>query len=284
MTLESPNLARTGERKQERELCSRCHRVTPQSCLCSALPAAKLPSLSHTIVVILQHPHEFQHKTNRSVPLLDLCLPLELCVGRRLGDQIPDKVQAWLRPPHLPILIFPRLPEERNDVSKKVFNLSEIQDKISEWRQKGRTLTEKEATTTADTPKVVLLVLDATWKYAKEMHRANGINYPSHMLRMSLDGEADLPSDFQPRRFELRTTPQTHESSGWMSTAECVSWIVSKLENQASIYEATIQVLDAAVLQHRSFIAENMKKRDGTSEEPRSTKKRRGGLCKQDDR
>ena len=271
MTLES--MAGTEERKQ-RELCSRCRRVTPRSCLCQALPAER-PILSLTKVVVLQHPHEFQHKTNRSVPLLDLCLPLELCVGRRLGDQIPETIQAWLRPPHLPILIFPKLPEERDDLlSKKVLNLSEIQNKISEWQQKGHTLTKE--STSLGTPKVVLLVLDATWKYAKEMHRANAIHYPSHMLRMSLDGEDDLPRDFQPRRFELRTTPQRDESSsGWMSTAECVSWIVSKLENQPAIYHATIQVLDAAVLQHRSFIAENKKKRNGESEEPRAQKKQR---------
>jgi DTW domain-containing protein YfiP len=223
---------------------------------------------------VLQHPHEFQHKINRSVPLLDLCLSLELCVGRRLGDQIPSTTQDLLRPPHLPILIFPKLPEECNDPSKTVFNLAEIQDKISEWRGQTRHTPSQETTLSGTvTPKVVLIVLDATWKYAKEMHRANDKYYPSHMLRMSLDGNEDLPRDFQPRRFELRTTPNSDETTAWMSTAECVAWIVSRLENRPSIYDVTVQVLDAAVEQHRSFIANN-KRNQGVRTVSGQTKKR----------
>ena len=132
--------------------------------------------------------------------------------------------------------------------------------------------------------KIVLLVLDATWRHAREMHIANikaGM-YPPHMLRLALEKE-DLCFDdeddndnadndnssasaaFRPGRFRLRgkaskkgykkqkkkdvddDNNNNNNNGGngngngcddndepidetWMSTAECIAWIVSKLE------------------------------------------------------
>lgn len=204
------------------------------------------------------------------MPLLDLCVsPLDLCVGRRFGELIPGHIQSLLQPPHLPILIFPPLPEEQHD-SDKIYcsSLTELQEKISHWKkeqqQQQQPTCQQTPTPSNDdnvvTPKIVLLALDATWKYAKEMHRANlkGNHYPSHMLRLSLRQKDDMPHDFQPRRFELRTTPQAAEAESWMSTAECVAWILSRIEEDPQpendiIYTSILRIIDAAVEQQRSF-------------------------------
>jgi DTW domain-containing protein YfiP len=296
--------------KKRREVCTRCHRPKPRACICHALPDEPLV-LKDTAVVILQHPHEFKHKNNRSVPLLDLCFspsndnkkndnnlhpsPLYLCVGRRLGDQIPLVIQELLQPPNLPILIFPEIkdgeqqPTNTGDSTEgtnsqqgqQVHSLEEIIPKILEWRQ---TQQQREEHTSTDgplslddssqmRPKVVLLVLDATWKFAKEMHRKNQgyypphvPRYPPHTLRMALQ-PSDLPDQFQPSRFAMRTTPRpegdTVTTSAWMCTAECVSWILSQIEQPSqpenSIYETVIRAIDAAVETHNSFIQENKK-------------------------
>lgn len=171
---------------------------------------------------------------------------------------------------------------------------------------------------------VLLLVLDATWKHAREMHVANQQHhqYPAHMWQVALEPSDLVPttttttnvvvvpdgrtanedhcgvvvapstnatptttttaaassshcrrqpphdddprttaaqSTFRPRRFEIRTTPPTNkplarsssagvgvvkddgsstsgsdatasDAAAWMSTAECIAWIVSRLE------------------------------------------------------
>merc|ERR1712224_763014 len=112
--------------------------------------------------------------------------------------------------------------------------------------------------------KILLLVLFATWKHAREMHLANMRfhEYPKHMLRLALEKE-DLKG-FIPERFKIRgkaskkgyrqrrnnnekasmsmsksdsnhhdeQLQEDEEPFGgtWMSTAECIAWIVSKIE------------------------------------------------------
>jgi hypothetical protein len=119
--------------------------------------------------------------------------------------------------------------------------------------------------------KILLLVLDATWKHAREMHLANirAHEYPPHMLRLALEPE-DFAREggFVPGRFRLRgkasktgykqqqqqqqssksqTRKKTRTKKGhhedidesrigetWMSTAECIAWILSNLEGSSS--------------------------------------------------
>ena len=121
-------------------------------------------------------------------------------------------------------------------------------------------------TPTANKKKILLLVLDATWKHAREMHLANikADQYPPHMLRLALQPE-DFAGGFVSGRFRLRgkasktgykrqqlsnrirnggdrneeKAPEIDET--WMSTAECIAWILSNLEesNQQILSEAT---------------------------------------------
>ena len=213
--------------------------------------------------------------------------PLHLCVGRRFGDQIPLTIRKLLQPPNLPILIFPETKEEEhlrreetactshsdND-TRLVNSLSEIQAHILNWRREQKWDQSDDETTNVcapsdekPTPKVVLLVLDATWKFAKEMHRANinGHHYPPGMRSLTLKRD-DMPKHFQPSRFEIRTIPTENDiartkSAAWMCTAECVAWILSQLEQNAqpqnSIYETVLQGLDAMVEKQKFFIREN---------------------------
>lgn len=253
----------------KREICARCHRPKQRACLCFALPNIPL-ELQETAVVILQHPQELKHKINRSVPLLELCFAkssssIQLCVGRRFGDQTPPTIQTLLQPPNLPILIFPKVKED--DSTERVHTLEETKEKIYLWRKQQQESQPQERELGVNgsdhkNPKVVLIVLDATWKYAREMHLKNhrGDFYPSQMLRLGID-ETDLPADFQPRRFIVRTIPNSSghqgKTSAWMSTAECVAWILSQLEQQAQpnnrIYETVLRVLDAMAANYKSF-------------------------------
>lgn len=270
-------------RKKKRQICDICQRPAPQVCICEALPATK-QHLSNVKVIILQHPKEFKHK-NRSVPILELCWrseDLKLAVGRRLGDQLPNDCQALLQPPHLPVLVFPLTREEEatskqsSDMSSKTslqesLSLKELHVKIDEWKKNQ--VSSNTGTDDNTEPKVILLALDATWKYAREMHKANlqGSHYPSHMLRLGITAD-DLPTTFQASRFEIRTTPTPQPNSNptntpkeqpppseasWMSTGECVAWLVSELEGDASIYETVLKPLDSMVTKWNSFIAEH---------------------------
>jgi DTW domain-containing protein YfiP len=137
-------------RKSRRKICSRCHRPTPQACVCDALPDKRI-KLKKASIVVLQHPHELKMK-NRSIPILELCLEKEsllLCVGRRLGEeQVNEDIFKLLKPPNLPILLFPG---EKNE--SDVLNMTDAKKNIPEKLKDGG--------------KIVFIVLDATWKYAK---------------------------------------------------------------------------------------------------------------------
>jgi DTW domain-containing protein YfiP len=248
-----------------RAVCYRCHRPTPQACICEALPVERI-HLQSTEVVILQHPLEIkQHKAtaNRTVPLLDLCFSKEslyLCAGRRLGDEIEAEVRKKLHDqPQLyqPVLVFPRLKADKstgNSVEQetKILSLNDLIVKLK--NERGNKDRDEDNPPTSDmstlpSKKVLLLVLDATWKYAREMHLANKKyqQYPSHMLQVALEKE-DLymgdehSNEFRPRRFEIRgivsaksgkrAAQEEDTTTTWMSTAECVAWIVSRLEQE----------------------------------------------------
>jgi DTW domain-containing protein YfiP len=247
-------------RKQKRQICDRCQRPRPRACICEALPDAMV-ALEETELVILQHPHELKHK-NRSVPILQLCLDpskVHLCVGRRLGDQIDPKIMELLQPPNLPILVYPS--EEENDTT---LSLAEAKKEIVQKKEQMQ----------GQEPggKVVVLVLDATWKYAREMHRANQQHqqYPSHVMRVSLTPK-DVPDSFQPKRFDIRTTPETTDNQAWMSTAECIAFVLSALEFKPDLYSTIMKPLDHMVQKWNDCLSlPNQRER----ERPRKKQKR----------
>jgi len=149
--------------------------------------------------------------------------------------------------------------------------------------------------------KILLLVLDATWKHAREMHLANigADQYPPHMLRLALSKEDFADKRFVSGRFRLRgkasktgyhggkskakrKAKRGEDEDGpsideaWMSTAECVAWILSELESgksvgvgrddgeatgatgsegSPSLYEILMKPLDAMVAKWNSYRA-----------------------------
>lgn len=310
------------QHRKKRKICDRCHRPVPQTCLCDSLPTSPI-SLSTTEVIVLQHPLELKnHKaaSHRSLPLLELCLDsssLILKTGRRFGkDSLGDDIisKLWVGSDetirYLPVLVFPKISVEsaldgsvqknhnQGDSSRDkcsnneqprysedestVLSLAEL---VERWKQETNEASGKQV-------KILLLVLDATWKHAREMHLANikAEQYPSHMLRLALQPN-DFDGGFVSGRFRLRgkasrTGYKQQQSSGrkrnrrdknnedtseidesWMSTAECIAWILSKLEDNRyqetivdassptglSLYEILMKPLDAMVAKWNSF-------------------------------
>lgn len=228
--------------KSRRQICSGCQRPTPQACICAALPPEPI-KLENTIVIVLQHPHELKLR-NRSVPLLELCLDKEslaLCVGRKFGEEnVSSSIWKLVQPPNVPILLFPETESDSDTVS-----LSDAKKMVQQRLPTGA--------------KLVLIVLDATWKYSQEMHRANLQHqlYPSNLLRVSLQAN-DFPENWSLGRFDIRTTPQKGGSSkSFMSTAECVAWAVSELggeKKQPNLYSTLMKPLDLMVQKWNSFV------------------------------
>ncbi|CAJ1966226.1 unnamed protein product [Cylindrotheca closterium] len=228
--------------KARRQICHRCNRPLPAACICEALPEVPI-KLDRTGIVVLQHPHELKIK-NRSIPILELCLDdssLGLCVGRRFDKELidPKIIEILEAPDHLPVLFFPPDNDEKDVISlieaKKIIN-----DKLPEGG------------------KVIIVALDATWKYAKEMHRANLQEnlYPSNLIRVSLQ-PSDFPKDWVSGRFNIRTTPKKGESTlGFMSTVECIAWAASELggpNNSKDLFATLMKPLDLMVAKWNAF-------------------------------
>lgn len=224
---------------RRRQICSRCKRPLPAACICEALPDVPI-ALDRTGIVVLQHPHELKMK-NRSIPILELCLDsssLELCVGRKFDkEQMDLKVFEFLQPPNVPVLFFPPEHDEKN-----VHSLSEAKEIIAEkLPEEG---------------KVIIVALDATWKYAKEMHRANLKDdlYPNNLVRVCLQ-PSDFPDDWVSGRFNIRTTPQKGESTlGFMSTVECIAWAASELGGHPDLFAILMKPLDLMVAKWNAFV------------------------------
>ena len=118
-----------------------------------------------------------------------------------------------------------------------------------------------ENTGSSEDKKVInILVLDGTWKYAREMDLKDKQEkqYPDRMIiRIQLKPTTDdkMPNDtFQPGRFGIRTPP----SPDHLSTAECIAWIASRVEqpqqdSSVLLLETLLKPLDCMVFKWTSF-------------------------------
>lgn len=213
-------VSRHDKKKQQRLVCSRCDRPTPSACICSALPAQKL-DLKRCHALVLQHPHESRHK-NRSLPLVSHCInDITIVVGKRLGHSTDAQAMQLLRE-HPVWLVYPG--QDAIPLSKALETIKPDQN-------------------------ITLLFLDATWKYANEMDKANQQykQYPSDMIRVQLDA-SDVST---PRRFDIRTPPSEHH----LSTAECIAIVIARVEDKPNIYDTVMQPLDLMVQQWNAFSA-----------------------------
>ena len=270
--------------KSKRPMCPRCYRPTPAACICDSLPQEPIV-LRKTRVLILQHPQELKRK-NRTVPLLQLALRspnnsnsgaspcIQVAVARKLGAHvafqqiIDDESQSLL-------LLYPG--PDAISLEEAIQKLSLKQQQRQRHRPQSVDLLNEEAELTAHaTPSeaspmskadhvINLLVLDGTWKYTKEMDRAN--TYPNHIIRVQWghkdivalkplqdnQGHSTIGGTTTTGRFaSIRTPP----SPNHLSTAECIALAVSRLEDgsdSAYLFEQLMKPLDCMVKKWNSY-------------------------------
>jgi DTW domain-containing protein YfiP len=259
----------TGNQKKKRAICERCLRPTPMACICHGLPDQPI-QLQKSRILVLQHPHEIRHK-NRSLPLMELCLEksaIHTVVARRLGVEgiIDDETRERLY--ESPALLL--YPSQEPSDQQQVVSLEEGLEMIQKRREQ-----ENQSTDSQQSQKITIFILDATWKYAKEIHKANlkEEQYPPHMIKVSLrpipskseksnENETTAeekttaettttttPVGFKPRRFDIRTPP----SEECLSTAECIAWAVAATEDNPELYASLMKPLDVMVEKWKSF-------------------------------
>lgn len=281
---------------KRRPICEGCG-LPAKTCICQSLPAEPLSGLlTKSRLVVLQHPHE-SRKKNRSLPLVELCLfgkrtgkgapgptgkkkaedeksasaerneagdfVMKTLVGRRFGDNCDADVLRALRDPEeVTVLVFPHEQALGLDAGLK----------LAEERRRAR----EEGT--GRTAKINLVFIDATWKLANEMYRKVSSlgEWPDDLIRVQMkpseagatsiprgasrggDAEAD-GEGFKTRRFMIRAPP----SPDHLSTAECLAWVTSMVEDDPRIYQGIMTTLDYQVDIWRSFSEGKGKKRDG---------------------
>ena len=286
----------TAEKSNKRRpICPGCH-LPARTCICPSLPAEPLHCLlTKSRLIVLQHPHESRRK-NRSLPLVELCLfgkrrgkdgadstgksgnekpesagesdagdfVMKTIVGRRFGDSCDADVLRVLRDPReVTVLVFPHEQALELDAGLK----------LAEERRRAR------EGSTGEGGKINLIFIDATWKLASEMNRKVSSlgEWPDELIRVQMkpsaagatsiprgasrdgnDTEAD-GKGFKTRRFNIRAPP----SPDHLSTAECLAWVTSLVEDKPRIYEGIMTTLDYQVNIWRSFSEGKGKKRDG---------------------
>ncbi|KAL6641910.1 hypothetical protein ACP70R_020091 [Stipagrostis hirtigluma subsp. patula] len=206
--------------------CGRPSRV----CLCPHLPSSPLPT--STTVVILHHPHALRRNPLSTVPLLARSLSnLHLVPGRRL---VPSSTP--LLPPRSPnpvLLLYP----------------SPGATDLAAWCR---------STPPSARASPTLLLLDGTWKQAKEMHAASLPFLSSFVTPVSLPVDSGVDGDSM---FESELVVRKEPHKGCMSTMEAVARALRLLEPEGKgkeIEDAMVGVLRAMVafqaehLQHRT--------------------------------
>ena len=91
------------------------------------------------------------------------------------------------------------------------------------------------------------------------MDKANAQNhlYPPNLQRVQLTERDDLQTILQshPRRFDIRTPP----SPCHLSTAECLAWVVARVEDDPTLYDTFMKPLDCMVQKWRDAQKGNAK-------------------------
>ena len=206
--------------------CGRPSRV----CLCPHLPPSPIPTF--TTVVILHHPHALRRNPLSTLPLLERSLSnLHLLSGRRL---LPSSTTLLPPPsPNAVLLLYP----------------SPGAADLASWCR---------STPPSARASPTLLLIDGTWRQAKEMHAAS-LPFLSSLgvipVALPVDSGVDGDSMFES---ELVVKKEPHK--GCMSTMEAVARALRLLEPEGKgeeIEEAMLGVLRAMV----AFQAEHLQNR-----------------------
>jgi DTW domain-containing protein YfiP len=221
------------------------------------------------------------------LPLVDLCLfgstktssddlqsdkefVMKTVVGRGFG---PDRDAAIINilndPEQVIVMVFPH--QTAMDFERGI-KLAEERCGFNTHEENGTTIT--------------LLFLDATWKHAREMDAkiSKTLNC-HHWIRVQLlpsklncCGGTDQTADsantkadtevcfgnaqnntqtpFIQRRFQIRAPP----SPNHLSTAECLAWVASRIEQNPEIFETIAKVLDYMVILWRGSVVSEEEK------------------------
>lgn len=279
--------------------CTICGRPRPSSCICTALPNVKL-SLVHTYCIILQHPNESKQHQNCTLPFIEHCFDSNSymkIIGRRFptlvaancettstDNDVVRKTTSYnedhkLWYPHFMNSITERSTTQiwllsSNDRDGTSITLTQA---LKEWEE------QKDYYETNDIneyPHIIVIALDATWKYANEMDRANVQHgcYPKHGMRRVRLTSVDFQHQLFQRqverqngdeikmqqyssRFLIRTPPKTKEVTDddgdrkrlvYLSTAECLAYVLARIEQNDKIYQTVMKPLDLMVQQWQS--------------------------------
>ena len=257
--------------RKRRATCQTCD-FPSRTCICPALPSVPLHALFRKCrIIVLQHPHELRRK-NRSMPLVNLCVfgntnpgmrpeqdfAMRTIVSRGLGpDQHADVINILNDPHEVIVLVFPG--PNAIDLEQGI--------KLAEKKCGFDKKEEQRRTSTLLTRKITLLFIDATWKHAREMKaKLTSCLECKHWIQVQLiptgsenadsslhqnvkqsTGEHIIESTaqttFVQRRFQIRAPP----SPNHLSTAECLAWVASRVEENPLIYEKITKVLDYMV-------------------------------------
>ncbi|WVZ88833.1 hypothetical protein U9M48_035303 [Paspalum notatum var. saurae] len=177
--------------------CGRPSRV----CLFPYLPHTPLPT--STTVIILHHPHALRRNPLSTLPLLARCLSnMHLVAGRRLA---PSSTPLLPPPsPSAPVLFLYPSPAASD---------------LAAWCR---------ATPLAARGRPTLLLLDGTWRQAKEMRAASApflASLGAVPVALPVDGEVDGDS-----MFESELVVKKEPRKGCLSTMEAVARALRMLE------------------------------------------------------
>jgi DTW domain-containing protein YfiP len=190
---------------------------------------------------------------------------MKTIIARRLGIYCDSNVMKLIHDPNeVVVLVFPH---------DKALDLDDGL-RLAEKRCKSNNININNNSNDGDTAKkkkMTLIFIDATWKYAKEMDKGTDLNngWPTNLIRVQLTPSSSSSStsssysstingsddngwkappiatatSFIERRFHIRTPP----SSNHLCTAECIAYIVSRVESNPMIYTSIMTAVDYMV-------------------------------------
>jgi DTW domain len=316
-------------RGRKRAICFMCDRPKDSACICSALPSEKI-QLDSAYCIILQHPNEAKQHQNRSLPFVEHCIDSKhylKIVGRRFPSlqgetsDVSSKpatqvASGSIEPCNDVNTTFCAKTDHHYDESRLCYVqqmhsillerssqtddlpivwLLSPNDKTSISLTEALSLWEKRKQLFSDGsvyPKIYVLAMDATWKYAKEMDRSNirHGSYPTSLMqRIQLTSSdfdhplfakhktncnaPDNESTASPfRRFSIRTPPKTNATDDmvYLSTAECLAYVLARIELQNTIYSTIMKPLDLMVRQWQSHCKDKPKVRNSSDSSAQS--------------
>jgi len=188
----------------KRDVCNRCKRAA-MTCICHHFPTTPYPIT--TTIHMLQHPREHDTRSMTTVPLLRECVPTEKCVmyvGKRFSERKFPDLHALCKQPNVYVL-FP---------SGEAKDISAYSNSVKESNE------------------FHLIVIDGTWKQAKQIYFNNKFLHPLTKVQISGDWKST---------YVIRTQP----NNSCLSTLEATAIAVAQLEQKPQLIDVVRRPLKA---------------------------------------